>query len=598
MSSDSNDNRLELALEAGGLDLWENNLTTGEITFLAQRIFGELGYTREDMGDRMDWLFSIVHPDDLPMIQAAITSYLAGNTDKYRYEFRFRAKTGEWVWYANYGKIYGEQENQRLIGVTFNINERKQSEEELRLANLQLAQQNLQLDQMNRHLNVLSSTDPLTLLPNRRHLEEQLQRITKQPKSSGALLFLDLDNFKNINDLHGHAVGDNLLCQVAGRLQTSVRSEDMVARFGGDEFVILIHFPDDQLEPLQHHIQDICQRILAELNHPYQVGELEFLSSCSIGISLFPNHGTDPEMLIQQADMALYQAKSRGRNTLLFFQPIMQQTLQYHTTLENDLRQAITGQQFELHYQVQVDNQLRPVGVEALLRWHHPTKGLLQPEQFIPIAENSGFIHSIGLWVLQTACATLARWQHLPAMKHLVMSINITAKAFHYAHFADKVLHTLAAEGIGPDKLCLELTESVMLDNVTHAVNMMNRLRAQGVQFALDDFGTGYSSLQYLKRLPVKQLKIDQYFVNDMISNTDGQAIVRAITAMANALNIEVIAEGVETEAQLHQLRECGCYHFQGFLLGRPQSEAAFINWMHQQETQREEDSSTGILSS
>lgn len=570
---DSDDyNRLQLAVEAAGLDLWENDLVAGKVTHPATRTFMELGYSLDEVGDSLAFWLNILHPDDRQAIDTALAAYRDGRSDSYRAEFRLRARTGEWFWYANYGRVMsGSQETgmHRFIGVTFNINDRKRREEELARINQLLSLQNQQLDQMNAHLEKLSSTDPLTRLGNRRAMTERLHRLVSKGGLAG-LLFIDLDNFKKTNDLYGHDVGDILLCQVAQRLQACLGPDDMIARFGGDEFVVVMASDTGEHRALAAFLSATCKRILEILAQPYVVGDLQLHSYGSIGVACFPHDGRRVEDLTKRADIALYSAKREGRNNFRFFEPSMEAALQQEDTVEQALRNALKTRQLRLVYQLQVDRSLKPVGAEALLRWQHPTRGLLGPMAFLPDAVACGLIHDIDRWVLDEACATLGKWRHDPALRDLSLSVNITAKAFEHPAFADTVVQLLAQYQPLPGKLSLELTEHLKAASFPEAARVIKQLRAHGVRFALDDFGTGYSSLESLKHLAFDQIKIDGAFVDDMTTCPVSRAIVDSLAGLARRMQITILAECVEKPAQLDHLLDSGIDHFQGFLFGHP----------------------------
>jgi len=419
----------------------------------------------------------------------------------------------------------------------------------------------------------LAFFDPLTNLPNRRLLMDRLnQALLSSTRSgkTGALLFIDLDNFKTLNDTLGHDLGDLLLQQVSERLNTCVREGDTVARLGGDEFVVMLEDLSEHALEAAAQTESIGEKILVTLNQPYKLSSHAYHSSTSIGATVFNDQERSIEELMKQADIAMYQSKKAGRNTLRFFDPKMQEVINTRADLEAELRSALTNGQFHLHYQIQMDNALHPVGAEALIRWIHPERGLISPAQFIPLAEETGFIVPIGLWVLNTACAQLKCWRQDPCTHNLILAVNVSARQFRQPDFVAQVTETTQRHAINPARLKLELTESLLLENIEDTIATMTALKAIGVRFSLDDFGTGYSSLQYLKRLPLDQLKIDQSFVRDITVDASDQAIVRTIIAMAKSLNLKVIAEGVETDEQRQLLLNKGCMHYQGYLFGRP----------------------------
>ena len=414
--------------------------------------------------------------------------------------------------------------------------------------------------------------DPLTNLPHRRLLIDRLKHtltLSSRLNWYGALLFLDIDYFKTINDTLGHEVGDFLLQQVAERLTANVREGDTVSRLGGDEFVVLLDKLSDQAIDAATLAETIAHKILLALSKPYLLANNPYKITVSIGIALFKDHEQSQEVLLKNADIAMYQAKKNGRNNVCFFDPQMQITINKRATLERNLHQAIEKHQFQLHYQIQVNSAGKAIGAEALIRWLHHHE-LVYPFEFIPLAEETGLILPIGLWVLESACAQLKAWEENSLTRQLTLSINVSAKQFHQVHFVEQVITVVKKYGINPKLLKLELTESMLLDNIDTMILTMHSLKKTGIQFELDDFGTGYSSLQYLKKLPLHQLKIDQSFVRDITSDSNDQAIVSTIIAMSNSLDLKVIAEGVETEGQRQQLENKGCKHYQGYLFGKP----------------------------
>jgi diguanylate cyclase (GGDEF)-like protein/PAS domain S-box-containing protein len=425
----------------------------------------------------------------------------------------------------------------------------------------------------------LAFYDSLTHLPNRRLLHDRLKHALASSTRSGkpvAVLFIDLDNFKTLNDTLGHHVGDLLLRQVAERLTGCVREGDTVARLGGDEFVVVLEDLSNALYEAATHAESVGEKILTALNQPYDLAGHPCASTPSIGIALSADPETTIDELMKRADVAMYQAKDAGRNTLRFFDPEMQAAVAARIALEADLRQGLELAQLLLHYQVQVDGTGRVTGAEALVRWQHPQRGLVSPAEFIPLAEETGLILPLGDWVLATACHQLVAWARQPATAHLTLAVNVSARQFRRKDFVRQVRAILESSGANPHKLKLELTESLLLEDVEDIIAKMNVLKALGVSFSLDDFGTGYSSLSYLKRLPLDQLKIDQSFVRDILTDPNDAAIARTIVALAQSLGLSVIAEGVETEAQREFLASAGCHACQGYLFGRPLPTDAF----------------------
>jgi len=461
-------------------------------------------------------------------------------------------------------KTVGAGQEQRFIVLSRDITERKKAEDEVKN---------------------LAYYDPLTRLPNRRLLRDRLKQAMATSTRSGkygALLFIDLDNFKTLNDTLGHDTGDLLLVQVAQRLAACVRENDTVARLGGDEFVVMLEALSRDEPDAATRIQAVGEKILAALNQPYQFASHTHSSTASIGVTLFANHEETIDDLLKRADLAMYQAKAAGRNALKFFDPEMQSAVTNRAAMDADLHEAITRRQFLLYYQAQVVGQGLLTGVEALVRWKHPQRGMVSPGDFISLAEDTGLILPLGHWVLETACAQLAAWAVRPEMAHLTIAVNVSARQFHQPDFVEQVLALLDRSGANPQRLKLELTESLLVDNVEDIVAKMTALKDKGVCFSLDDFGTGYSSLSYLKRLPLDQLKIDQGFVRNILTDANDAAIAKMVVALAESMGLAVIAEGVEIEAQRDFLAGQGCLAYQGYLFGRPLPLEAFEKFANQ----------------
>ncbi len=419
----------------------------------------------------------------------------------------------------------------------------------------------------------LAFSDPLTGLPNRRLLLDRLEHaliVSARNQHRGALFFIDLDDFKGLNDTRGHFIGDLLLQQVAQRLQACVREGDTVARLGGDEFVVMLEgLSQDAAQALQQ-AEALGKTILRALNEPYVLQDSVHHNTPSVGVVLFGEPQGSVEELLKQADLAMYRAKALGRNAMCFFDPQMQSVLDERVSLEMALRIALQRQDFVLHYQPQVDQEGAMVGVEALVRWQHPERGIISPLEFIPLAEDTGLILPLGRWVLETACRQLAAWAQRADRQHLTMAVNVSVRQFHHADFVQQVIDVLQETGAHPQRLKLELTESLLITQVDEVVTKMSILKARGVCFSLDDFGTGYSSLAYLKRLPLDQLKIDRGFVSHVLTETNDAAIARMIVALSDSLGLEVIAEGVEHAEQRDFLAQHGCHAYQGYFFSRP----------------------------
>ncbi len=427
-------------------------------------------------------------------------------------------------------------------------------------------------------IHYLAYYDPLTQLPNRRLLVDRLQKALAESVRRGrcgAVLMLDLDNFKTLNETQGHERGDMLLRQVAQRLYGCLQREDTVARHGGDEFVVVLEDLGQSLEGAAARAEEMGQKILAAMRHPFLLEGEPRHTTVSIGVTIFQGARETVDELLQRADLAMYQAKAGGRNALRFYDPQMQASVAARAALESDLRDGLGTGEFELFYQPQVDHG-RIVGAEALLRWRHPVRGFVSPAEFIPLAEETGLILPLGEWVLRAACERLARWARDPVLSRLKLSVNVSARQFRQGGFVGQVLAAIAGSGAEGRRLQLEMTESLLLQDLEDTIDKMQQLRAYGVCFSLDDFGTGYSSLAYLKRLPLDELKIDQSFVRDVLTDPNDASIARTIVALGTSLGLRVIAEGVETEAQRAFLERNRCHAWQGYLLSRPVDVEAF----------------------
>ena len=694
--------RLQAAMEAAGLHLWERALSDLVMMCRPGQVMGELGYSDAAAARLGNSLLSIVHPGDAAACRGAAAAHLAGESAYYRCEFRIRNSSGAWVWYANHGKVIADGpklERRRMAGVTFNIDERKQTElrlliEQQRLAdsearhralldNLRIAivahdrdgrilysnpraaellgmsqaemlghsvrdpvwhivdeegrrlgaeeypvcevlhtlrpmertvvgvrradngalswvqvdafpelnadgslkQVVVNFDDIShrklaeKEIHELAFFDPLTRLPNRRMLMDRLHAAMSGSDRSGlygAVLYIDLDNFKAINDLLGHAVGDQLLVEVAGRVAGCLRDNDIVARLGGDEFVVLVGDLATDADASSQKVAHIAEKIRSSLTLPFRLGGRERHSSPSIGVAMFLGMSKTEDAVLRQADMAMYKAKEGGRNTFRFFSPAMQLAVETRAALEHDLRNAVPGGQLRLLYQPQIDDGQRVIGAEALLRWLHPTRGTVSPLEFIPIAEESGLILEVGGWVLESACAQLAAWHLDPGLADLTLSVNVSARQFRQPDFVSMMEALLARHRFDTARLKLELTETLVLTDIEDVAGKMALVQRLGINLSMDDFGTGYSSLAYLKRLPLDQIKIDQSFVRDITTDPTDAVMVKTIIDLARNFHLHAIAEGVETQEQSAFLHAHGCLAFQGFLFGRPMPVEAF----------------------
>jgi diguanylate cyclase (GGDEF)-like protein/PAS domain S-box-containing protein len=492
-----------------------------------------------------------------------------------------------WACIASNGRWQGEVWNRRKSGETFPewISITAVHDQQGRLTNYVATFSDITQQKNNEErIQLLAFSDPLTGLPNRRLLMDRLQHaliVSARNKRHGALFFIDLDNFKGINDTRGHHVGDLLLKQVAQRIESCLREGDTVARLGGDEFVVMLEGLGDSAWDSTAQAELVGAKIMGVLDQPYTIQDQVHHNTASIGVTLFGDQKSSLDDLLKQADLAMYRAKALGRNALRFFDPEMQSVVAARFALDADLRQGLLHNQFSLHYQAQVDRESRVTGAEALLRWTHPVRGMVPPVEFIAMAEETGLILPLGHWVLQTACQQLAAWAQAPATAHLTLAVNVSAQQFRQRDFVAQVLAVVRHHATDPSKLKLELTESLLLDDIEDVIAKMSALKASGVCFSLDDFGTGYSSLSYLKRLPLDQLKIDKSFVSDVLSDPNDAAIARTIVGLAHSLGLGVIAEGVETEDQLLFLASHGCHAYQGYLFSRPLPVLQFENYVN-----------------
>ncbi len=507
--------------------------------------FGDItGYSNDELKGKS--LNSMLTLEGSAQLEAAIKSALNTNS-LWEGELRERRKNGQvfTVWLSISSIPDSDGARSYLVICLYDITASKATQDEI---------------------SQLAYYDPLTHLPNRRKLNQRLSEmlVASPDHRHGALLFIDLDNFKSINDTRGHASGDLLLIEVGHRLKNAVRGGDIVARVGGDEFVVLMGSLVAEATGAMHQAMRVGKEILARLAKPYKLDGFMFSCSASIGIRLF-SHADLGADLVQQADIAMYQAKRTGRNSLCIFDPAMKEAVAAYSNLEQELAQSLQNNELALFFQPQCDIHGRIMSAEALLRWRHPTRGLISPKDFIAIAEESGLIVLIGMWVLRQTCTQIRLWGEEPLMKDIQIAINVSARQFKQTGFVDEVIQVIQESGIDASKVKFELTES-MMHSIDETRIKMEKIREVGVRFSLDDFGTGYSSLSSLIQLPLEQLKIDRSFVANMLSRPGDRIVVKTIIAMAHSLGLEVIAEGLETEAQKAFLLQEGCALYQGYL--------------------------------
>ena len=548
--------RLAFTLDAAQIGDWDLDVVNGTST-RSLRHDQCFGYTEPIAHWGFQEMIQHVHSDDQAHVKQHFQAALADLKDLH-FDCRVIWPDRSIHWIRVHGSFHHKDTKpNRMIGTIVDITQRKDAESRI---------QNL------------AFFDALTQLPNRRLLLDHLQRAlvaSGRNRNQGALLFIDLDNFKTLNDTRGHQIGDQLLIKVAACLKACVREGDSVARLGGDEFVVILENLHEDQQACATQVEHISEKILASLKQIDRIGGFDHHMTASIGITLFSNDGKTVDELMKHADLAMYQAKAAGRNTLRFFDPEMQRVVETRAALETALREAISKNEFVLHFQPQVDEVGKLLGFEALVRWQHPVRGLVLPGEFMSVIEQTALIFPFGRWVLESACAQLTAWAANPRAAHLSLAINVSAREFKQANFVDHVVAAVRNSGANPCNLKLELTETVLLDDVEEAVVKMQALRKNGVRFSLDDFGIGYASLSYLKRLPFAQLKIDQSFIQNLLTDPNDTAIVKMVIELAHSMNIEVIAEGVETKEQYDFLVQHGCRAYQGYLFSLPLSQQA-----------------------
>jgi diguanylate cyclase (GGDEF)-like protein/PAS domain S-box-containing protein len=524
-----------------------SRLSDGRFIDCNQAFLDDLGYEREEVIERTAIELGIWAN---PVERRALVDELREKSACRSLEAQFKKKNGEVLWAevsASEMKIDGVP---YILSIARDLSQAKAAENTIRS---------------------LAFYDPLTGLPNRRLLMERLvqpEANSAQGKCLRALLRIDLDNFKTLNDTLGHQKGDLLLQEAARRISACVHEADTVCRLGSDEYVVLLEGLCKVAEETANQVKAVGERIMASISQPYLIDDHERLSTASIGVTVFGNQQNSTDDFLQQADIALHQAKAAGRNMMRFFSPALQTIVNARAAMEDDLRQAIKKEQFELYYQPQV-NMDRLTGVEALIRWRHPSRGLVLPDEFIPMAEETGLILALGEWVLNTACMQIAAWKS-QQQHNFGVSVNISALQFRQPEFVAQVRQAIERTGSNPRTLKLELTESVLAENIDEVIAKMKELKSHGLRFSLDDFGTGYSSLSYLKFLPLDELKIDRSFVSDMLVDATSRAIAQSVISMGHAMGLSVVAEGVETEEQRNFLADLGCHTFQGYLYSPP----------------------------
>lgn len=551
--------RLELATRAGKLGIWDWNIVEDELTW-DDRMFELYGVNKEDFSGAYEAFINGVHPEDREHVEQVIREGFE-NGLPYDTEFRVIWPDGSLHYIRAGGQVIHDDKGRavRMTGVNYDITERVEAQQQLHF---------------------IAHHDDLTELPNRMLFTDRLKHALISASRSDAkvaLLFLDLDRFKNINDTFGHEMGDEFLKVIATRLNNEIRGSDTVARFGGDEFAVILEAISDIKEAIS-----VAEKLLDVLADPYVINGHTFYATASIGISLFPDDATEVQTLLKHSDTAMYRAKELGRNNFQFFSRELSDQAKERHSLENDLRRALFNGEFELYYQPQFDLNTREVrAIEVLLRWHHPENGLVMPSRFISMAEETGLIVPIGKWVLSEACSQLRKWKEQGLMV-VPVTINLSGRQFDDRSLLEMISSTIKDNRLDPGLLELEITEGVMINDPGNATGLLRQLKDMGIKIAIDDFGTGYSSLSYLKRYAIDALKIDQSFVRDITTDTNDMSIVMAIIAMAHSMGLNVIAEGVETEEQYEFLKAQKCDVVQGYLFSYPLPEKAMGDYLYE----------------
>ena len=544
--------RLRLVLRGANDAAWDWDITNQK-GYYSPRWWGMLGYEPVERSPEFLLWLHLMHPRDRKPVNQALESAMKGDASAFELEFRLKHKNGHWVPVLCRGFILRNATGNpiRISGTNMDLTERKRVEKQI---------------------HKIAFYDSLTGLPNRQMLGEIMQRgldLRTRSGQNGAILVLDIDDFKTLNDTRGHDVGDQLLILVAKRLRNCVRRSDTIARLGGDEFVVLLEWLGSEMSETELLAGSMASKMLKAMSHPFKLGSTVYRCSLSIGIAPFNDDTRGFASIMRQADMAMYQAKAAGRNIVRFFDQGMQEAAEERLTAEEDLRVAMQARQILLYAQPQVDHEGSTTGAEILLRWAHPVRGLVLPGAFIPTAEATGLIVPLGDWVLNSACRRLVHWLRDPYLSKLTLSVNVSVRQFSDVSFVPTVLRALKETGADASKLRLEITESLLAQNIEEVITKMKELIVHGITFSLDDFGTGYSSLSYLQRMPLSELKIDRCFVRDVLTNPQDASIARIIVSLAANMGLRVIAEGVETHGQFEFLNDLGCKSYQGYLFSK-----------------------------
>ena len=555
-----NQERYSLAMQASNDGLWDWDLKTNKILY-SDRWKDMLGFNDDEISDTADEWLSRVHPEDHDRVRASIDAYLEGTTSNFEIEYRIRHFSDNYLWMMAKGLAIRTSDGRatRFAGSQTDVSERKSNEEQMIHDALH---------------------DTLTSIPNRTllldRIRQSLVRRKRYPKTSFAIIFIDLDRFRLVNESLGHIHGDELLQLISARLKETIPISDTVARLGGDEFSILLQDINSvrDVEVIAKDIQNLFSK-------PFFLGDREVFASASMGIAHSDNDYKTPEEILRDAELAMYRAKREGKSQSIVFQPQFRQSSLSPIDLDTDLRRALDRDEMELHYQPIISMRDRTIsGFEALLRWSHRSRGVISPNEFIPLAEETGLIYDLGQWVLGKACKQIAAWNKSKKKEdQLEISINLSSRQFSDPNLVEGIVENIEKSGFDAEFLKIEITESALMQNAQRSVSMLNQLKDLNIKVCVDDFGTGYSSLSYLHTFPIDTLKIDRSFVHDMSRNFRNMEIIRTIIMLAHNLKLDVIAEGVETGEQDAQLSALGCQFAQGFYFSRPinSSDAALL---------------------
>jgi diguanylate cyclase (GGDEF)-like protein/PAS domain S-box-containing protein len=555
-----NEERYSLAMRASNDGLWDWNLKTNKI-YYSDRWKEMLGFNDDEISDTPDEWLSRIHQEDHDRVRASIDAYLEGTTSNFEIEYRIRHFSGNYLWMMAKGLAIRTSSGRatRFAGSQTDVSERKSNEEQMIYDALH---------------------DTLTSIPNRTllldRIRQSLVRRKRYPKTSFAIIFIDLDRFRLVNESLGHIHGDELLQLISARLKETIPIGDTVARLGGDEFSVLLQ----DIESVRD-VEAIAKDIQNSFSKPFFLGDKEVFASASMGIAHSDNNYKTPEEILRDSELAMYRAKRGGKSQSIVFQPQFRQSSLSPIDLDTDLRRALDRDEMELHYQPIISMRDRTIsGFEALLRWSHRSRGVISPNEFIPLAEETGLIYDLGQWVLGKACKQIAAWNKSKEKEdQLEISINLSSRQFSDPNLVEGIVENIEKSGFDAEFLKIEITESALMQNAQRSVSMLNQLKDLNIKVCVDDFGTGYSSLSYLHTFPIDTLKIDRSFVHDMSRNFRNMEIIRTIIMLAHNLKLDVIAEGVETGEQDAQLSALGCQFAQGFYFSRPlnSSDAALL---------------------